>query len=35
LPLGFPRNPSPIKKFRFPLQKIVSYEKWFHLLAER
>jgi nitroreductase len=28
LPLGYPRDPSPVKKFRFPLQKIVKYEQW-------
>jgi nitroreductase len=33
LPLGYPRYPSPVNKIRFPLQKIVKYEKWFHLLA--
>jgi len=33
LPLGYPRDPLPVKKIRFPLQKIVKHEKWFHLLA--
>ncbi len=28
LPLGYPRDPSPVKKIRFPLQKIVKYEQW-------
>jgi len=28
LPLGYPRDPSPVKKFRFPLEKIVKYEQW-------
>ena len=28
LPLGYPRDPSPVRKFRFPLQKIVKYEQW-------
>ncbi len=28
LPLGYPRDPSPVKKFRLPLQKIVKYEHW-------
>jgi nitroreductase len=28
LPLGFPQDPSPVKKFRFPLQKIVKHEQW-------
>ena len=28
LPLGYPRDPSPVTKIRFPLQKIVKYEQW-------
>jgi nitroreductase len=28
LPLGYPRDPSPVKTFHFPLQKIVKYEQW-------
>jgi len=28
LPLGYPRDPSPVKKNRFPLQKVVKYEQW-------
>ena len=28
LPLGYPRDPSPVNKIRFPLQKIVKYERW-------
>ena len=28
LSLGYPRDPLPVKKSRFPLQKIVKYEQW-------
>ncbi len=28
LPLGYPQDPSPVKKFRFPIQKIVKHERW-------
>lgn len=28
LPLGYPKNSSPVRKFRLSLEKIVRYEKW-------
>ena len=28
LPLGYPRDPSPVNKVRFPFQKIVKYVQW-------
>jgi nitroreductase len=28
LPLGYPDDPTPVEKFRRPLQQIVKYEKW-------
>lgn len=28
LPVGYPKDPAPVKKFRFPIEKIVKYERW-------
>lgn len=28
MPIGYPSNPLPVKKNRFPLEKIVKYEHW-------
>jgi nitroreductase len=28
LPIGYPQDPSPVRKFRLPLEKIVMPESW-------
>ena len=28
LPIGYPQNPTPVEKYRLPLEKIVKYERW-------
>ncbi len=28
LPIGYPQNPSPVRKIRRPLEKIVSHDRW-------
>ena len=28
LPIGYPRDASPVKENRFPLDEIVNYERW-------
>ena len=28
LPVGYPQNPSPVRKHRLPVDKIVSWERW-------
>jgi len=28
LPIGYPKDPSPVRKYRLPLEKIVMYDSW-------
>ena len=28
LPIGYPKDPSPVRKYRLPLEKILMYENW-------
>jgi len=28
LPIGYPKNPAPVKKSRLPIKKIVKHERW-------
>lgn len=28
LPVGYPQDPTALKKYRFPLEKIIKYERW-------
>jgi len=28
LPIGYPQNPTPVEKYRLPIEKIVKYERW-------